>query len=67
MAAFQPGSVIVYHRNAASDGLYLNSTLAQQGLESLVATTPDHWQVRRAVVRGVGGRREGCMWGRWRV
>ncbi len=48
LAAFQPGSVIVYHRNVVSDGLYLNSTLALQGLESLVATTPDYWVVRCA-------------------
>lgn len=43
--AFQPGSVIIYHRNEASDVLTVNVTLAQQGLADLVPTTPDHWQV----------------------
>jgi len=42
-AGFQPGSLIVYHRNVATDGLSLNMTLSQQGLAGLVATTPDHW------------------------
>lgn len=38
------GSVIQYHRNNASDGLTVEATLGQQGLSSLVATTPDWWQ-----------------------
>lgn len=41
---FLPGSVIMYHRNNASDVLTVNATLSQQGLASLVATTPDWWQ-----------------------
>jgi hypothetical protein len=41
--SFQPGSLIVYHRNVASDGDSLNMTLTQQGLAGLVSTTPDHW------------------------
>jgi hypothetical protein len=43
--AFQPGSVIIYHRNEASDVMTVNVTLTQQGLADLVPTTPDHWQV----------------------
>jgi hypothetical protein len=43
--SFQPGSVILYHRNVASDILTVNVTLSQQGLASLIPTTPDHWQV----------------------
>lgn len=38
------GSVVQYHRNNASDGLTVEATLGQQGLSSLVATTPDWWQ-----------------------
>jgi len=44
VGAFQPGSVIVYHRNADSDGLTVNETLTQQGLQSLISTTPDYWR-----------------------
>jgi hypothetical protein len=43
-AAFQPGSVIIYHRNEASDGNTLKDVLTQQGIEHLLATTPDWWQ-----------------------
>jgi hypothetical protein len=42
--AFQPGSVIIYHRNEASDGFTLKEVLTQQGIEHLIATTPDWWQ-----------------------
>lgn len=42
-AAFQPGSLLVYHRNSVAEGSTLATTLLQQGLESLIPTTPDHW------------------------
>ena len=42
-AAFQPGSLLVYHRNSAAEGHSLAATLAQQGLADLLPTTPDHW------------------------
>ena len=41
---FPPASVIVYHRNQDSDGLTVNETLTQQGLASLIDTTPDYWR-----------------------
>ena len=44
VGAFQPGTVIVYHRNEDSDGLTVNETLVQQGLGNLVASTPDWWR-----------------------
>jgi hypothetical protein len=44
LGAFQPGSVVVYHRNVDSDGLAVNETLFQQGVGGLVATTPDFWR-----------------------
>ena len=43
-SAFQAGSLVAYHRNADSDGLYVASTLAQQGLPQLVNSTPDYWR-----------------------
>ena len=44
VGAFQPGSVIVYHRNVDSDGLTVNMTLFQQGIGNLVGATPDYWR-----------------------
>ena len=44
VGAFQPGSVVIYHRNNASDGLAVAESLTLQGLEALVATTPDFWR-----------------------
>lgn len=41
VGAFQPGSVVIFHRNNASS---VNETLSAQGLASLVAATPDFWQ-----------------------
>jgi hypothetical protein len=41
--AFQPGSLLVYHRNTAAEGTTLASTLLQQGLGGLLPTVPDHW------------------------
>lgn len=43
-SSFHNASAIIYHRNVPSDGLSLNTTLSQQGLASLIATTPDYWQ-----------------------
>jgi hypothetical protein len=42
--SLMPGSLVVFHRNLASDGLVVNATLSAQGLADLVPTTPDHWQ-----------------------
>ena len=46
--AFQPGSVVVYHRNrydvASEFNFSLPDILARQGLSELIATTPDHWR-----------------------
>jgi hypothetical protein len=42
--AFQPGSLISFHRNVDSDGLSMNLTLTQQGAASLIATTPEYWR-----------------------
>ena len=58
--ALLPGSVAQFHRNNASDGLTVNATLSQQGLASLVATTPDWWQD----VRGRAGPRGAARWRR---
>ena len=44
IGSFQPGSVIIYHRNDDSDGLTVNMTLSQQGIPQLIATTPDWWR-----------------------
>ena len=44
VGAFQPGSIVIFHRNTDSDGLTVNETLFQQGLGSLVASTPDYWR-----------------------
>jgi alpha-L-fucosidase 2 len=44
LAAFQPGSLIWYHRNAPEDGLTIPTTLTLQHLEALIPTTPDYWQ-----------------------
>lgn len=44
LGAFQPGSIVIFHRNADSDGLAVNETLVQQGVGSLVETTPDFWR-----------------------
>jgi len=44
VGSFQPGSVIIYHRNFDSDGLTVNMTLSQQGIPQLIATTPDWWR-----------------------
>jgi len=43
-AAFQPGSLVWFHRNAPEDGLTVNATLTLQHLPQLLATTPDYWQ-----------------------
>lgn len=42
--AFQPGSVVIYHRNVDSDGLTVPTVLEQQGLLGLLGVTPDHWR-----------------------
>ena len=41
--AFSPATLISFHRNTVEEGETLNETLTQQGLASLIATTPDHW------------------------
>ena len=48
VGAFQPGSVLVYHRNdysvASEFNFSLPDLLARQGVPQLVASTPDHWR-----------------------
>jgi len=46
--AFQPGSIIAFHRNdvhaeGGTGSGTLATVLAQQGLSALLPTTPDHW------------------------
>lgn len=45
---FAPATIIAFHRNDASEGESLADLFRWQGIESLVATTPDHWMDRQS-------------------
>ena len=45
---FQPGSVMAYHRNQLTEGQYLEDLFKEQGIESLLSTTPDYWTDRQS-------------------
>ena len=44
----QPGSVIAYHRNVLTEGQNLEDLFKEQGIESLLSTTPDYWTDRQS-------------------
>jgi hypothetical protein len=47
-ADFEPATVVAYHRNNASEGENMADLFKQQGIESLISTTPDHWTDRQS-------------------
>ena len=46
--AFQPASIISYHRNDVAEGENLADIFAEQGISSIVKTTPDWWVDRQS-------------------